>query len=142
MFGITAFAEAPFASLLINVTVTVTGVSASGNVGSVSPGGSPSETGDVAYGYAGNVGKVITVSLTGVSAVGSTGSVNKIYWTTIIDTQDANWQNINNPETANWALADTAESAFWTLINNPETASWVLVDDGENATWQLINNAP
>jgi hypothetical protein len=55
--------------------------------------------------------------LTGVSASGSVGDVVKIYWTTIVDSQDANWQNIDDSETAGWALIDTSETNDWVLID-------------------------
>jgi len=57
MFGISAFAEAPFASIAGNVVVVaLTGVSASGNVGTVTNGG-------------------VVVALSGVEASGLVGGV-------------------------------------------------------------------
>ena len=74
MFGISAFAQAPFAALGENVVVVaLTGVSASGNVGSVLSG--QELTGVSASGAVGSVTGSSTVALSGVAASGFVGSV-------------------------------------------------------------------
>jgi hypothetical protein len=73
--------------------VALTGVAASGAVGVVA-GGQPA-TGDIAYGYVGNIGMgARTVALSGVSAAGIAGSPNIFYWTLIDDSETPNWQNV------------------------------------------------
>jgi hypothetical protein len=74
-------------------------------------------TGLEASAVGGSVGFTISVALTGISAQGAQGTVGKFYWTTIVDSEDANWQNIVDSQTANWAV-----------INNPETANWQVID--------------
>jgi len=85
MFGISAYAQAPYASLGENtVVVALTGLSASGNVGALTPSstvaltglaasgfvgtltatGSQAESGDQANGFVGTVTPSLTVALT------------------------------------------------------------------------------
>lgn len=120
MFGISAFAEAPFASLAgpsVVVVVAITGVEASGAVGTVVYGFvvSASITGVQADGAVGNVTETNTptedgvqaigsvgtitvgirsIALSGVSANGQVGTPNYFYWTTIDDSGTPNWQNV------------------------------------------------
>ena len=70
MFGISAFAQAPFAALGENVViVALTGVSASGAVGSVEPAKSFALTGVSATGDVGTVVRGDTsLALSGVEA--------------------------------------------------------------------------
>lgn len=77
MFGISAFAEAPFASLAgQTIIVALTGVQASGAVGTVTEDSSVALTGVEA---AGAVGTVTVgeraLALTGVEAIGAVGTV-------------------------------------------------------------------
>ena len=51
------------------------------------------------------------------AASGFVGTLGKFYWTTIIDSQDANWQNIDDSQTSGWTLIDDEETAGWTLID-------------------------
>lgn len=75
MFGISSFAAAPFASFDTNVVVAVTGVTATGNVGSLTPNTSVALIGVTATGSVGSVGAAISVALTSVTGTGSVGSV-------------------------------------------------------------------
>jgi len=80
-------------SLATSRIVALTGVGAFGALGSV-VGGQPT-TGDIAYGYVGNIGMgTRTVALSGVSANGRAGNVDVFYWTTIDDSETPNWQNV------------------------------------------------
>jgi expansin (peptidoglycan-binding protein) len=63
--------------------VELSGVSASGAVGSLSLGPR-------------------SFALTGNYAQADIGVVVAVYWKLINDVQDANWQKINNSQTANW----------------------------------------
>ena len=118
MFGISAFAEAPFASLAgQTVVVAITGVEASGAVGTVgympfataaltgveavgavgdvTEENNPTEDGVVAIGSVGTIPlTTITVSISGVSARGQVGTFDEFYWTTIDDSETPNWQNV------------------------------------------------
>jgi hypothetical protein len=125
MFGISAFAEAPFASLAGQtvvvsitgvsasgavgtvvyvpiVTVAVTGVSAAGAVGDVAETNNPTENGVSAVGSVGTVVFNKIVALTGVQARGQLGATDYFYWTTIDDNQTPSWQNVNNSQTPDW----------------------------------------
>ena len=75
MFGISAFAEAPFASLAgQTVVVALTGVQASGAVGTVAVGDRSIDlTGVSATGEVGTAAPVIAVEISGVLAAGSVG---------------------------------------------------------------------
>jgi hypothetical protein len=54
--------------------------------------------------------------LTGVQASGAVGTLGVFYWSLIDDSQNANWQNINNPQTPVWTLIDNAETAGWQIV--------------------------
>jgi hypothetical protein len=84
-------------------TVALTGVAASGGVGTV----------DFAYVAflssvtgAGSVGSIAstnrTVALTGVSAQGQAGTASYFYWSLIDDNQTPNWSIIDDNQTPNW----------------------------------------
>ena len=105
MFGIAAFAEAPFASLSgQTVVVALTGVQASGAVGTVvsSQVFSAAITGVAATGAVGTVGANCTVALTGVQAAGQVGTVGTFYWSLIDDSETPNWQLLDDSQTPNW----------------------------------------
>lgn len=76
MFGLSSFAEAPFASLAgQNNLISLTGVQANGAVGTVVFTKETAITGVAAAGAVGNVTPAISVALTGVVANGATGTV-------------------------------------------------------------------
>ena len=78
MFGISAYAEAPFASLAgVTVVVALTGVQASGAVGTVvyAPLVTVAITGVGAVGAVGNVTESSEVGLNGAQAAGQPGSI-------------------------------------------------------------------
>jgi len=77
-------------------TVALTGVLGQGLVGSDVPVTSEAVTGVVATGAVGSVSMgARTVALTGVVASGLVGNLNVRYWSLIDDSESANWQNIN-----------------------------------------------
>ena len=101
MFGVSAFAETPFASQ--TVSIFLTGVQATGAVGTVIYELPRALTGVQATGAVGNItmgGRV--VALTGVGATGQVGNVGEFYWSLIDDNQTPNWQNVSNLQTPNW----------------------------------------
>jgi hypothetical protein len=63
--------------------VAITGVAATGAVGSVGIGNR-------------------TVNLTGVQAAGQVGTVGAFYWSLIDDSETPNWVLIDDSETPNW----------------------------------------
>jgi hypothetical protein len=76
MFGISSFAEAPFASLAgQNNLIALTGVQADGAVGTVVFTKATDITGVSADGAVGSVSASISVALTGVTAAGEVGTV-------------------------------------------------------------------
>jgi hypothetical protein len=76
MFGTSAFAANPFASIggEGDVVIGITGVQANG--------------------YVGTMANSNTVTITGVSANGSVGTPLYFYWTTIDDNETPDWQNV------------------------------------------------
>ena len=76
MFGTSAFAAAPFASLADGqvVSVALTGNAASGAVGTVAVSSSVALTGVVSNGTAGTVSVSCSVGITGDTATGNVGS--------------------------------------------------------------------
>jgi hypothetical protein len=114
MFGISAFAAAPFASLSdVSLLVAISGVQASGAVGDVTETNNPTESGVQANGYVGTFGHITTVELSGVSANGSVGTPLYFYWTTIDDSETPNWQNIDNGQTPSWQNIDDGQTPDW-----------------------------
>jgi len=94
MFGISAFAEAPFASLA-GGNIVLTGIQASGAVGNVTETNTPTEDGVQATGGVGTITMGIRfVALSGVSANGQVGTPNYFYWSVIDDSGTPNWQNV------------------------------------------------
>jgi hypothetical protein len=135
MFGISSFAEAPFASLSgVTIVVALTGVAAIGSVGNDTAG--QPLTFVLATGNVGSVGvadREIALTgvsssglianlaggqpLTGVQAAGSVGTVIAIYWKLIDDSQTANWQNITSTQGTAWSLIESDEPTAWELID-------------------------
>jgi hypothetical protein len=78
MFGIYAFSEVPF-SFLSSKAVALTGVQATGSVGTMI--------------------RTVFGELTGVSAAGQTGIVTAVNWQVIDVSQTVSWQTINSSQT-------------------------------------------
>lgn len=118
MFGIAAFSQVPFDALIADFAINISGVNASGNVGTVTRGETQlALTGVGADGAIGG-GQFYSVVLSGVSASGAVGIVRARSWQLIDDTQSANWQNIATPQSAGWAVIDSSEPTTWTLIES------------------------
>jgi len=137
MFGISAFAEAPFASLAgVTVVVAITGVQASGAVGTViyvlvvsvaitgveasgavgtvvySPFVTAALTGVEAVGVVGDVIETNNPTDDGVVATGSVGTIPLITITVLISGVSASGQ------------VGTADYFYWTTIDDSETPNW------------------
>jgi hypothetical protein len=92
-------------------------VVASGAVGTITHGGAVVEiTGVSASGDVGSVTANRTVALTGVAATGAVGTVIPVYWILVDDSETSNWQNVNNAQTAGWSLVDDTETSNWNLV--------------------------
>ena len=104
-FGFSTFSGAPFADLgSVSITVAVTGVEATGAVGTVVVYENEvvNVTGVSATGAIGTVtvtGKAV-VSPTGVAGTGYIGYV--LIWEQIVPNQTPNWQIVNDGNTAVW----------------------------------------
>ena len=157
MFGISAFAESPFASLQGTfVYVTLTGVSATGSVGTVTHGGavvaltgvlssgfagtmiyneSDATTGDVAIGSVGSVSLVISVALTSVTASGAAGVIDYAqvgFLTTdlasgAVGTVDPVVSMALSGVQATGSVG-TVTAVYWKLVDNSESSNWALVE--------------
>jgi hypothetical protein len=79
-------------------------------------GGQPL-TGVTASGAVGSVSYSTSVALSGVQAAGSVGNVVAIYWILVDSSETANWQNVNNAQSAGWSLVDNAETSDWVLVD-------------------------
>ena len=99
MFGSSAFAETPFSALpSTDVSISITGVIASGALGSVTTTVivAVTITGVLATGTLGQETASQTVNITGVSATGSVGTVRPLlFWGLVNTSQTSSWTNIN-----------------------------------------------
>jgi hypothetical protein len=81
------------------------------------PGKAAALTGLNATGNVGSVGFSISQVLTGNFARGYQGQLGYFYWQTIDDSQVANWQNIDDSQTSGWAQIDDDQTADWQVID-------------------------
>jgi hypothetical protein len=99
MFGSSAFAETPFSALpSTDVSISITGVIASGALGSITTTVivAVTITGVLATGTLGQETVTQTVSITGVAAIGAVGTVNPfLFWGLVNTAQTPSWTNIN-----------------------------------------------
>ena len=155
MFGISAFAEAPFSALSQTLVSTpLTGVSAAGEVGTVSRGPtSIALSGVVASGFAGAVayvegqflsndsaaglvGTVVpttTVAITGVAASGLAGSV--IFGNVLTGVSASGnvgtvafVKSIALSGVQGGGSVGTVSPVYWILVNTSQTSNWSLVE--------------
>jgi len=166
MFGISPFSGAPFSSLSgVTILVALTGVQASGNVGTVDYQEQWPQTGDVAVGTVGTVGVVISVALSGVSGAGNVGSA--VY--TILQPITGNVgvgsvgtvgvyrelgvsgvgsvgsvASTNGGQFLTGVLASGAVgnviAVYWKLIDDSQTANWQNITDTQTAGWALVQS--
>ena len=115
MFGTSAFAEAPFASLAGGIVPA--GDVASGFVGSVEVTYTVALTGVFGLGLAGTVGASPAIGLSGVNASGYVNTFVPIYWKMIDDSQNADWQLLNSASSAGWNDVDTDVATGWQLVD-------------------------
>ena len=154
MFGISAFAQAPFSSLVgQNKNVILTGVSAAGAVGTVVRSASVALTGVQALGVAdifivpllsnqaegavGSVGYELVIELTGnasSAAVESVGVGARTFGLTGNQAQGY----VGTLIAVYWKIIDDSQTPNWQNISNPQTPGWGVVNDSQNADWELI----
>jgi hypothetical protein len=138
MFGIYPFADAPFASLAsTNKLIALTGVGASGNVGTVTNGGYSFALSGV--GATGAVGTVSlgarTVALTGVFASGLLGTIQSSPSFALSGVGASG--NVGGEQGGQLISGVSASGAVGTVV----AIYWNTIDDGQNAGWVIINTA-
>ena len=137
MFGISAFAEAPFASLSgQTVVVAITGVQASGAVGTViyELVTTVAITGVQASGAVGTVTyqPVVVVAITGVEASGAVGNVtetnnpteNGVQATGAVGSVGIGSRTVALTGVQAAGQVGTVGSFYWSLIDDSETPNW------------------
>jgi hypothetical protein len=153
MFGISAFAEIPFASLPYNVTTGLTGDAASGAVGSVAATQSAALSGVNASGLVDSVTAVRSVALTGVVASGSVSGFFSANLTGdaasgLVGTVTGEASFALTGDAASGLVGSVAVGARLVALTGVRAAgsagtavaiNWLLIDDDTNANWQLIN---
>ena len=135
MFGISAFAEAPFASLATPSVVVLTGVQASGEVGTLVYTRELAVTGVEAAGAVGTITiGGITVALTGVQAAGAVGDVTE----TNSRTEDG-VQAIGSVGSVGSNVSVTLSGVSATgRVNSMNYFYWSTIDDNETPNWQNV----
>lgn len=121
MFGFFPFATVPFAdagTVAVPVVVSVTGVSATGGLGTPT------------FKITANV---LVVGVQGIGRV-----TRPLLWSPIVDNQTANWQNIDDGQTPVWTHVNTNQSSGWQIINDSQTGGWTIVNDNAPNTWDTI----
>mgnify|MGYP003664525213 CR=1 FL=1 len=94
--------------------VAVTGIAATGGVGSVVIELGIPVTGIAATGSVGSVGTVIGVELTGIAATASVGNID---WWFIDDGQTPSWSGIDDSQDpGSWPSVDDSQTPGWTEI--------------------------
>jgi hypothetical protein len=112
-------ATASVGSVVQEVSIALSGVNASGSVGTMS--------------IAARV-----LALTGVNATGSVGDVIAVYWKPIPDDQNPDWTNIGNSQTPGWVNVGDTQTPSWQNISNPQTPNWGNVSDEQTADWEAV----
>jgi hypothetical protein len=99
-------------------TILSTGVSAAGNVGSLSVSIAYQQTASGVLSSAGTQSVLGDrfVSITGCPATGTAGNFGYRYWSVIDDTQTPSWAAITTGQTPNWASITTSQTPNWTPI--------------------------
>jgi hypothetical protein len=135
MFGISAFAEAPFASLATPSVVILTGVQASGEVGTLVYTREATLTGVEAVGAVGTVTLADRqIALTGVEAVGAVGDVTETNNPT-----ENGVQAIGSVGSVGSNLSITLSGVSATgRVNSMNYFYWTTIDDSETPNWQNV----
>ena len=135
MFGISAFAEAPFASLATPSVVILTGVEASGAVGTLVYTRELALTGVEAAGAVGTITiGGITVALTGIQADGAVGDVTETN-----DRTEDGVQATGSVGSVGSNLSVTLSGVSATgQVNSMNYFYWTTIDDSETPNWQNV----
>lgn len=59
-------------------------------------------------------------------------------WELVDDTQNPDWGNVTNTQTAGWANVDDTQSGNWQNVNNTASPGWSDVDNSQTTTWTGI----
>ena len=99
-----------------------------------------SVTGVAATGYVGTVsiiqGVGVHVHITGVAAANDEGSVSVIGKANVYPLSAVGYGLVGYPLV--WGLIDNTQDADWVLVNNTQDADWVLVNNTQDANWVKI----
>ena len=77
--------------------------------------------------------KTVNANVTGIQLLVSIGDV--LVWAVIDDSQNANWQNINNAQSSGWVLVANSQTAGWQTIDNAQSSGWVLINNPQAPGW-------
>lgn len=149
MYGLSTFAEAPYAALP-SISIGISGVSATGSIGNLVSAqtlsgvtatittGNTQSTFIFSVSSNGNVGTVAvgerSISITGVSANGSSG-VAAIG--AILSGVSGTGSVTTFTVLPHWILVDDAQTVSWQNINTAG-GNWSVIDTNTDPNWQII----
>jgi hypothetical protein len=140
-------------------TVALSGVSASGLVGTIAAFVNPAETGTSAVGLVGDVGSNRTVALTGATSSGSLGTltatvvyeraISGVSATGTVQSVSVGARlvaitgcpamgKVGDVGYRYWSVIDDSQTPNWTNINNTESPNWTSITNTENPNWVEI----
>ena len=134
MFGISAFAQDPFASLgTSDITRALTGVVAIGDVGFTNSLGLVGVAGS---GSVGTVSSEFSIALSGVAASGAVGTVTYSFPGELtgnaaagaVGTVGMGARTITLTGVQASGAVGTTIAVYWKLIDDSQTANWALVE--------------
>lgn len=119
MFGLTAFAQTPFAGL-------------GGNTYQVSILEATSATELLTY----------TVDTTGIvtGILIEIGLSSPLVWQWINNGQSTSWTAIQPPVSVAWQSINNEQSAGWTEINNEPAQNWATINDNQTPDWVEVKD--
>jgi hypothetical protein len=120
MFGMSAFAQSPFAGL-----------------------------GDSAVYVSGSVDETFTLTDIQSTNLQIHSTINELFvltsttnyhgWFIIDDSQTPSWVAISNGQGANWVNINNTHSTSWTMVNDSQSINWEEIDDTQTPNWTNIN---
>jgi hypothetical protein len=128
--------------------VALSGVEAAGLVGTMIYNESDETSGDVAFGEVGTVEPVISVALTSVTAAGLVNTVTFAQVGFLTTDSAAGLVGTIGP-VVTVALSGVQAvgsvgsviAIYWRLVDDSETSNWQNVNNSQTAGWTLVNNA-
>lgn len=61
------------------------------------------------------------------------------YWSIVVDTQTANWQNVVDTQSPTWVTVQDTQTANWQNVTDTQSPSWSDVGTNQTPNWQQIN---